>query len=171
MGIRRADRLLGLHPDLVDALHQVAESVPFDLYVYEGVRSLERSAELYAQGRTRPGPIVSNAQPGQSPHNWRMAADVYPYVNGKSVENADAPEWAEFGAAVKLAGMTWGGDFSRLVDKPHVELPDWENLKGWDEQEPPSGVSGYIETNLLFALGVSGVVLAGLIAAAYYSFS
>lgn len=39
------------------------------VHVYETLRTNERQAQLYAQGRTAPGKIVTNAKPGQSKHN------------------------------------------------------------------------------------------------------
>jgi len=50
------------------------------VYIYEGFRSNERQDELYAQGRTTEGRIVTNALPGQSFHNYGRAIDWVPLV-------------------------------------------------------------------------------------------
>lgn len=132
----RADRLAPpVRPQLKEAVQAIADDATFDLYVYEGYRSEERSDALYAQGRTAPGPIVTNAKGGQSPHNFGAAADVYPYRNGKPVEDPLAPEWAELGRLANKHGLTWGGDFRSLKDKPHVELPDWRLLRDRDRRD------------------------------------
>lgn len=51
--------------------------------IFEAWRSFERQAELYAQGRTKPGKIVTRAQPGMSAHNYGLAIDIAYYINGR----------------------------------------------------------------------------------------
>jgi peptidoglycan LD-endopeptidase CwlK len=48
-------------------------NLPF--YLFMGLRSFEDQDELYAQGRTKPGNIVTNARGGDSLHNYGLAAD------------------------------------------------------------------------------------------------
>ena len=57
-----------------------AESIPFRLF--EGFRSPERQQYLYAQGRTRPGPIVTKARPWTSYHQYGLAGDFVLFENG-----------------------------------------------------------------------------------------
>lgn len=45
-------------------------------YVFEAWRSPERQAQLYAQGRTAPGKIVTYAKPGESWHAHGVAVDL-----------------------------------------------------------------------------------------------
>ena len=40
-----------------------------------GTRTYDEQAELYAQGRTKPGPKVTNSPPGYSWHNFGVAWD------------------------------------------------------------------------------------------------
>jgi peptidoglycan L-alanyl-D-glutamate endopeptidase CwlK len=44
--------------------------------VLSGLRSYAQQAALFAQGRTKPGKIVTNARPGSSWHNYGLAIDV-----------------------------------------------------------------------------------------------
>jgi hypothetical protein len=74
-----------LHPifrekarELLDRL--TAEGIPFRLF--EGFRSPERQQYLYAQGRTRPGPIVTHARPWTSYHQYGLAGDFVLFENG-----------------------------------------------------------------------------------------
>lgn len=99
------------------------------LRVTETYRSNETQDRYYAQGRTTPGPIITNAQGGESPHNARAAMDVYPLVNGQAATDTPAtdPAWDRIGAAGKAAGLNWGGDWRRFQDKPHFELPNWKD--------------------------------------------
>jgi peptidoglycan L-alanyl-D-glutamate endopeptidase CwlK len=50
-------------------------------------RDMESQAEIYAQGRTKPGRIVTHAKPGQSWHNFRLAFDFVPIKGGKAMWN------------------------------------------------------------------------------------
>jgi peptidoglycan L-alanyl-D-glutamate endopeptidase CwlK len=45
------------------------------IYPFETFRSELRQQELYNQGRTTPGKIVTYAKPGYSYHNWSLALD------------------------------------------------------------------------------------------------
>ena len=97
-------------------------------------RTEAEQLELYAQGRTKPGKIVTNAKGGQSYHNYGLAIDIVLLVdrdkNG-SFETAswDAKtdfdgdgkaDWIEVVAIFKRHGWEWGGDW-RFVDQPHFQ--------------------------------------------------
>lgn len=58
-----------------------AERIPFRLF--EGFRSPERQQYLYAQGRTRPGAIITKARPWASYHQYGLAGDFVLFENGK----------------------------------------------------------------------------------------
>ena len=58
-----------------------------DVLVTSTYRDKESQAAIYAQGRTKPGRIVTKAKAGQSWHNFRLAFDFVPIVNGKAVWN------------------------------------------------------------------------------------
>jgi peptidoglycan L-alanyl-D-glutamate endopeptidase CwlK len=84
-------------------------------------RSQEAQNALYAQGRTTKGNIVTNAKGGQSFHNWRVAYDIVPLVNGKT----DFSQEAIFAAIAyfgKQIGLEWGGDFPNIKDMPHFQI-------------------------------------------------
>jgi peptidoglycan L-alanyl-D-glutamate endopeptidase CwlK len=66
-----------------------AEGIPFRLT--EGFRSYETQNHYYAQGRTRPGPIITDARGGESFHNFGLAYDVSLLRNGKLVQNGRDP--------------------------------------------------------------------------------
>jgi LAS superfamily LD-carboxypeptidase LdcB len=97
-----------------------AQSKGLDVIVTEGLRSLERQQELYAQGRTKPGDIVTNAKPGQSNHGSGRAFDVIITKNGKAVDQKSL--WNELGAIGKSVGLRWGGDFKSIYDPEHFEF-------------------------------------------------
>lgn len=98
-----------------------AEKQGFKLRVYSGFRSFVEQGDLYEQGRSKPGKIVTNAKPGKSLHNYGLAFDLVEIKDGKALwEN---PNWGKIGEMGKLFGFSWGGDWKMtdLVDKPHFE--------------------------------------------------
>ena len=89
----------------------------YAMIITETYRSPERQAELYAQGRTAPGQIVTHAKPGQSKHETRRAFDVcfpgdQPY--------SDKHPWHLLGVWAKAAGLEWGGNWTK-PDRPHLQ--------------------------------------------------
>jgi peptidoglycan L-alanyl-D-glutamate endopeptidase CwlK len=89
------------------------------MQVTNTLRDAEYQDYLYAQGRTRAGSIVTNMQL-IGPHGFGLAYDVVPIVAGKAVWDDDRL-WKIIGEEGKKLGLTWGGDWKSLVDKPHFE--------------------------------------------------
>ena len=96
--------------------------VPF---ITECYRSPERQDELYKQGRSKPGPIVTYKRGGESKHNRLPcpALDVAFLLPDGSVS------WSglllsKFARLVKAADarVHWGGDWSGFKDRPHFEV-------------------------------------------------
>lgn len=96
-----------------------AKSNGLDVFINEGYRTPERQAELYAQGRTKSGPIVTNAKPGQSRHQSARAIDVVITKNGKAVDKKEI--WRQLGRIGKEMGLEWGGDFKSIYDPEHFQ--------------------------------------------------
>lgn len=95
-----------------------------DLLITSTYRDNESQAALYAQGRTKPGRRVTNAKPGQSYHNYRVAFDVVPLRNGKPVwgaSGADGELWQHLGRIGKAVGLEWAGDWQRFKEYPHFQ--------------------------------------------------
>lgn len=104
---------------------KLANDAGIDLIVTSTYRDLESQAALYAQGRTKPGAIVTNARPGQSWHNWRCAFDVVPIRNGKPVWNTtgqDGALWRKVGELGETAGLEWAGRWTgKLKEFAHFQ--------------------------------------------------
>jgi len=96
-----------------------------------GYRSQEEQDQLYAQGRTMPGKIVTNARGGYSWHNFGLAAD-YAFVKDGHL-TWDGP-WSHFGRIARMCGLEWGGDFRKFPDRPHVQLTKGKTLREMREQ-------------------------------------
>lgn len=91
-----------------------------DILITSTYRDIESQKALYSQGRTMPGKIVTNAKPGESFHNWRVAFDIVPVVNGKPVWD-DMGLWQSIGAVGRVCGLEWAGDWKRFKESPHFQ--------------------------------------------------
>lgn len=119
-----------LHPELqvcVNKFLSECKKQGLNVLVTETLRTLEEQEELYAQGRTKPGNIVTNARGYQSPHAWGVAFDFCRNEKGREYDNSDG--FFEFvGEIAKTIfdgteyDLFWGGDFKSFVDKPHIEM-------------------------------------------------
>lgn len=109
-------KLLPLVARKVLELIGLAEEAGTPIRITEGYRSPARQAELYAQGRTKPGKIVTNAKPGESIHQYGCAFDIVFTKTGYE------GNWDKIGQLGKSLGFTWGGDFKSIKDRPHFEL-------------------------------------------------
>jgi peptidoglycan LD-endopeptidase CwlK len=92
--------------------------------VISGLRSYAEQDELYARGRTEPGPKVTNARGGYSNHNFGIAFDVGVFEGNKYL--ADTVKYKAVGILGMDMGLEWGGNWKSIVDQPHFQLrPSW----------------------------------------------
>lgn len=106
---------------LLLAYRLMREQHGYEMVLIEGWRSAERQAQLLALG-----PQVTHAGPGQSYHQYGLAADSAFLRDGRIVISERDP-WAaqgyqHFGAVAQSVGLTWGGAWRGLQDLGHVEL-------------------------------------------------
>lgn len=133
LGARSLARLEGVDPRLVRVVKRAIGLSKVDFTVVEGRRTLARQRELYAQGRTKPGPVVTWTL--KSKHIDGLAVDLAPWVKGavdwNTLKNFDLIAEAMFEAA-RLEGvkLRWGADWNRNgkprergeTDSPHFEI-------------------------------------------------
>lgn len=131
---RSKDALAGVHPDLVRVMEAAIEAPPVDFTIVEGVRTVARQKQLYAQGRTTSGPVVTYADgvKKKSEHQpkadgYGHAVDIYPFHGGKIQFNDVAGLKAlaihiKAVAACLGVSITWGGDWKRPYDPPHFQV-------------------------------------------------
>lgn len=104
----------------------VAAAMGCDYVAISGNRTWAEQDALYAQGRTKPGAIVTNAKGGYSNHNFGIALDFGVFRGGRYLDETD-PEAADrvHSAASGYAAprIVWGGDWAGgLKDFPHYEV-------------------------------------------------
>jgi peptidoglycan L-alanyl-D-glutamate endopeptidase CwlK len=98
--------------------------------VISGLRSYEEQNDLYAQGRTKPGKVVTKARAGYSAHNFGIAFDVGVFEG--SSYRGESQKYKAVGALGLDLGLDWGGHWTSFRDEPHFQLrPVWaEGLTG-----------------------------------------
>lgn len=127
-GITR-DRVMVLHPkirNLVLTGLERTERAGIRIRVTQGVRTFTEQDGIYAQGRTRPGKIVTKAKGGQSFHNYGIAFDFcllhkdgsISYSMTEDMDEDGVKDWMEVVKIFRDLGFKWGGDFG---DTPHFE--------------------------------------------------
>lgn len=133
---RSLERLKGVHPELVQVVHDVMAMQVMDFSVNEGVRSLARQKELVAAGKSKTmlsKHIVQN-------DGWGHAVDLYPSpIDMKLLNKGDMREVFRVGALAGLMlsaarkrgiilvnGADWDGDGQTLdhtfFDGVHFQL-------------------------------------------------
>lgn len=92
--------------------------------ITDTLRTKEEQDELYAQGRTKPGSIVTNVKYPNSMHNWGVAFD-FCRNDGTGAYNEAGNFFAKVGAIGRNIGLEWGGDWTSIVDRTHFQLPQY----------------------------------------------
>ncbi|MEK7556378.1 MAG: M15 family metallopeptidase [Patescibacteria group bacterium] len=112
--------LKGVHKDVKNAATALVTVLRQDhglpAYISEGRRSQARQNLLFAQGRTRPGNIVTWVQ--RSKHTSGIAFDLG--FAGYDPDSVPERWWKTAGEIGEALGLTWGGRWS-TPDKPHFE--------------------------------------------------
>jgi len=134
LGKQSLNNLVGVHPNLVKVMKAAILDTPIDFTIVEGVRTTKRQQELYAQGRTAKGSIVTYADgiKNKSKHQPKSdgfghAIDFCPYINGKldwnNISNFKTVINHVKATALLLGiKITCGIDWQKPFDPPHIQL-------------------------------------------------
>lgn len=127
---RSLRNLVGVHPDLVRLMKSAIVDCPVDFTITEGVRTVLRQLDLYAQGRTKPGKKITNCDGIKVRSNHQIKTDGYGYavdlyaypINVNDTENIQVIAQHIKKVANKMnIKIEWGGDW-KMKDYPHFEL-------------------------------------------------
>jgi peptidoglycan LD-endopeptidase CwlK len=89
-----------------------------------GLRTYDEQNDLYAQGRTKPGKVVTNARGGYSNHNFGIAFDIGVFEGSRYLD--ESPKYKAVGVLGMDLGLEWGGNWKTIQDEPHFQLrPKW----------------------------------------------
>jgi peptidoglycan L-alanyl-D-glutamate endopeptidase CwlK len=92
-----------------------------------GTRTYQEQAALYAKGRTRPGPKVTNAGPGYSWHNFGVAWDFVVF-DARGQPLWESPLMEKCGRIAESLGLEWGGSWKAFKDTPHIQIKTGRTL-------------------------------------------
>lgn len=100
--------------------------------VISGLRTWQKQADLYAQGRTKPGRICTNAKPGSSWHNYGLAVDLGLFAGGKYLDESNprlaGQVYRELGALWVSRGGEWAGNWKSFPEGPHFQWTAGKSL-------------------------------------------
>ena len=134
------ERIKLLHPKLRDEVTEIYDEIYSRLSgkarcrFTHTLRTFSERDALYAQGRTKPGKIVTGARAGRSYHNYGLAIDIvllldrdgdgiYSEASWDLKGDFDADgisDWTEIVRVFKEYGWEWGGDW-KFFDAPHFQ--------------------------------------------------
>jgi peptidoglycan L-alanyl-D-glutamate endopeptidase CwlK len=124
-----------LHPIVqkkcLDFIHE-CKGQGIDVIITSTYRDAESQNALYAQGRTSPGKKVTNAKAGQSYHNWKVAFDFCPIVNGKAQWD-DLDTFTKCGEIAESLGMEWAGRWKSFKELAHCQFTGGLKLADFQE--------------------------------------
>jgi peptidoglycan L-alanyl-D-glutamate endopeptidase CwlK len=138
--LKTLEKIKLLHPKLRDEALEIYKEIckevkhPVLCRFTHTLRTPAEQDALYAQGRTKPGKIVTNAKSLSSMHNYGLAIDIvllmdknndwkYETVSYDTKIDADRDgksDWMEIVRIFKEFGWEWGGDW-KFYDAPHFQ--------------------------------------------------
>jgi len=128
-----------------DELISLAADKGINVVITADFRSAEEQDELYAQGRTADGDIVTNAKGGESYHNYGLAIDfALMNINGEVIWDMEydgngnsKDDWSEVVEIAKSLGFEWGGDWISFKDYPHFQMDFGLSIEDLQNGERP----------------------------------
>lgn len=128
-------RLALCHPTLVGKIDQILTAMAAigeTMKVTDGARTLQQQQALYRQGRDDQGhvvdhsKIVTNADGVLHRSNHQVHDDGYGHAADLAFVGAEPyaeqHPWTLYGMLAKQVGLEWGGAWTSIVDRPHVQL-------------------------------------------------
>lgn len=134
---RSLNRLEGVHPKLQTLIKLGITDSPHDFMIVQGLRTAEYQNNLYQQGRTKPGKIVTNCDGYKSKSNHQAKSDGYGHAIDFAIYDPTLPEKIDWDNNKKYRevadhlkkvakengiNIVWGGDWVKFKDYPHIEL-------------------------------------------------
>ena len=124
------ERLKGIKPVLIDIIEAAIVTSPIDFGIPQdgGLRTAYRQNEMYAQGRTKSGAKITNADGFKkiSRHQSGEAFDIYAFVDGKASWDVNhlttAARHLQAVALTFGVELEYGGDWKKFSDFPHLQI-------------------------------------------------
>lgn len=113
-----------LHPKVADLCNKFIEACGKEgikVIITSTYRDNESQNALYAQGRSKPGNIVTKAKGGQSFHNYKLAFDFAPVVNNK-IDWENLTLFKICGAIAEKLGLEYAGNWKIFKENAHCQF-------------------------------------------------
>ena len=156
-----------LHPRLQTKIQELIDKCAeqgYKIKISECLRTIKEQDDLYAQGRTKKGNIVTNCKGSSynSMHQWGIAFDFY-RADGKGSYYDKDNFFTKVGRIGQSIGLEWGGSWKSIKDTPHFQLPDWGStvtklkkqygrpevfFKTWNTETTPSSATSIELTDI-----------------------
>lgn len=120
LGTKSKNELIGVHPSLVEVVHEAIKTTLVDFSVHDGLRTITEQKEYVRRSVSK----TMNSKHMKQSDGFGHAVDLVPYINGKL-----RWEWRpiyHIAAAVQTSAeklgvqLCWGGVWDHLLH----ELPD-----------------------------------------------
>ena len=130
-------RMEGVHPKLRKLMELSIKDSPHDFMIVQGVRTAAYQNELYQQGRTKMGKIVTNCDGYKNKSNHQAKQDGYGHAIDFAIYDPSIAEKIDWDTTSKYKAVAehikaiakenyinvqWGGDWKKFKDDPHIEL-------------------------------------------------
>ena len=73
------------------------------------------------------GRHITKSAPGESWHQYGLAADCVPLVNGKPMWDGEHYSWEIYKEAACMVGLSWAGGWKHYKEISHVQVPEIRN--------------------------------------------
>lgn len=103
------------------------EAIGEDVLIASGARTEAEQEELWMQGRTKPGNIVTHVRDGDSFHTWNVAIDLVPVNMGLPAWN-DHRRYEAIARIARELGFEWGFALWGF-DMPHFQYTQGLSIK------------------------------------------
>lgn len=125
-----------LYPVFLKQIEQLITNLEkrgYVFFVISAFRSAQEQSKLYAQGRSLPGKIVTNANAFESFHNYGLAVDFCLDIDHNK-ENGLQPNWditayEVLAEEARKLGLVSGMDFKSFKEGPHVQFKTEKTTK------------------------------------------
>ena len=122
--VRSAANIATLRPDAQQKAREwllKCLEAGINVKIIAGTRTYKEQDALYAQGRSTPGPKVTNAPAGYSWHNFGVGWDFVVF------DSTGQPQWEsplmeKCGRIAESLGLEWGGHWTNFQDTPHIQI-------------------------------------------------
>ncbi len=122
--VRSAANIATLRPDAQQKAREwllKCLEAGINVKIIAGTRTYKEQDALYAQGRSTPGPKVTNAPAGYSWHNFGVGWDFLVF-DSTGQPQWDSPLMEKCGRTAELLGLEWGGHWTDFQDTPHIQI-------------------------------------------------